>query len=170
MDSAANRKCLILALLALPLGMVANSGSAQLIGKQAPLGLALQPTALLAARQVYPMVPSQFLREIERHLTGAGILVAPAKDTTRLMIEVKSYDSGPYVGLSKTARIAVGYELRNPSGDAIESWADQCEARVGLDAQDTADRNRTAVLLCLTMLGSRLAEKLAGPSAEVLVK
>ncbi|MBC7505849.1 MAG: hypothetical protein H7267_09035 [Sandarakinorhabdus sp.] len=151
------------------LGALPAAASAQLITATTPVGLTMAPSQLLAARQVYAIAPGQFLHELERQLTGAGIIVAPSREAARIDVEVTAYDSGPYLGFSKTARIAVNYRLQKPAGDAADCWSDRCEAKAGVDVQDAPDRNRTAVSLCLTQLGARLAEKLVGPVAEVLV-
>ena len=140
-----------------------------MIGKGDTVTLALAPTDKLAARQVYALAPAQMLRELERQLTGAGLVVAPSLEAARVTVAVLHYDSGPYMGFTKTARIGVSYRLVR-AGTDTKSWDDACEAKAGVDVQDAPDRNRTAVSMCLTALGARLAEALAGPTAEVLVE
>jgi hypothetical protein len=152
------------------LGFTAYGAAAQSITSKDPVHLTMAPTDKLGGGQVYQILPSQFLRTLAAPLTGAGIVVAASSDAVRLVVEVETYDSGPYLGFSKTARIAVNYRLQSPGAAALQSWSDRCEAKASVDLQDAPDRNRTAVSLCLTMLGARLAEKLVGPSPEVMVR
>lgn len=161
-----------LGFLGLGIGVVSLSGAAdaQLIGGGDTVSLSMTPTDRLAAKQVYPIAAGQFLKELGRQLTGAGIIVAPSQEAVRLIVDVTGYDSGPYLGFSKTARAAVAYRLEGPTGDAIAQWSDTCEGKAGVDGQDSPDRNRNAVALCLAALGTRLAERLRGPRAEVLVE
>ena len=167
MSSTTARHLCTLGALVKVFGLYAAGAQAQLMGSREPVGLTMAPTDLLAARQVYPITASQFLRQLESQLTGAGVVVAPSQEAARLIVEVSAYDSGPYLGFAKTARIAVNYRLQK--ANASESWSDRCEARAAVDGQDAPNRNRTAVSLCLTILGARLAEKLVGPATEVLV-
>ena len=163
--------CLVRMIAALGVGAVLNAtgANAQLIDNRTAVSLTMAPTDRLAARQVYPIAASAFLRELERALTGFGVVVGASREANRLIVDVLNYDSGPYIGFTKTARIAVGYRLESPAG-VITSWDDRCEAKAAVDVQDSPDRNRTAVSMCLTALGARLAEKLVGPSAEVMVR
>ena len=143
--------------------------SAQMIGARDTISLTLVPSALLAAGQTYKIPPSELLRQLAGRLTDAGIIVESSSDAARVVVEILRYNSGPYLGFAKTARIEVQYTLQVAGPGENLVWTDRCEARAGVDVQDAPDRNRTAVNLCLTGLGARLAERLAGPQDTVLV-
>jgi hypothetical protein len=119
--------------------------------------------------QTFKLSAADIVRDMTTALVGAGINVVLTGSDAKLVITVGGYDSGPYLGFSKTAKMGVAYQLLRGGLPSGLPWNDSCEAKAEVDMRGSQERNVSAVYMCLNNLWLKLAIVLAGESAQIMV-
>ena len=145
-----------------------NAG-AQSLEKNERTRLEVIASDKLTNGQTVKLTPADILSPLHAAMTGAAINVVAAAEDAKLMVSIARYDSGPYLGFAKTARITLDYELRRATAAEPVRWSDSCEGRAAVDMRSSQERNKTAVAMCLASLGNNLATALSGEAAQVIV-
>ena len=143
--------------------------SAQSLAKNERVRLEVLASDKLTVRQTVKLAPADILASLHTALTGAAINVVAAAEDGRLIVSIARYDSGPYLGFAKTARMTLDYELRRAAVAEPVRWTDSCEGRAAVDMRSSQERNKTAVQMCLASLGNNLAAALSGEADQIIV-